>query len=120
MHWYSASDWEHQTLKHIKENLPIYLDDPAFFQQFAEDEAIPPTSKFTPELPHAKVIHKRAEAAKQFLEEESSQSTFHCPSTDDPDPSHPKAPKCHIKQGPVKSSKKLKKATKVKATDKDE
>ena len=35
MHWYSASTWEHHTLKHVKENLPIYPDDLAFSQQFA-------------------------------------------------------------------------------------
>ena len=48
MHWYSASAWEHHTLKHVKENLPIHPDDPAFSQQFAYtsgDEAIPSTSK---------------------------------------------------------------------------
>ena len=77
-----------------------------FSQQFAEDEIIPSTPKSTLEFPHAKVICKRAEATKQFLEEESGQSTFHCPSIDDPDLSHQKAQKCHMKQGLMKSSKK--------------
>ena len=48
MWWYSASAWEHHTLKHVKENLPIHPDDPEFSQQFAHvpgDEATPSTSK---------------------------------------------------------------------------
>ena len=77
----------HHTHKHVQENLPSYPDDPTFFQQFAcvsEDEATPSTStKFTPELPHNEIIHKRAEAAKQFLKEEGGQSAFHCPSTEE-------------------------------------
>ena len=35
MPWYSASTWEHHSLKHLKENLPIHSNDPAFSQQFA-------------------------------------------------------------------------------------
>ena len=61
MHWYSASTWEHHTLKHLKENLLIYPSDPAFSQQFASvsgDEATPSTSKSTLILPHVEVIHK--------------------------------------------------------------
>ena len=57
----------------------------------------PSTTKFTPELPHVKGICKRAEAAKQFLEEEGGQSTFLCPSTEKFEPSPHKAPKHHIK-----------------------
>ena len=64
MCWYSASTWEHHTCKHVQNNLPIYLDDPAFFQQFAETEAIPSTSQVTLELPHVDIIHQRATAAK--------------------------------------------------------
>ena len=72
---YSASTWEHHTLKHVKENLPIYPDYLVFSQQFAcvsGDEVTTSTSMSTLELPHAEVIHKRAEyfLAKQFLEEE--------------------------------------------------
>ena len=61
MHWYSASTWEHHTLKHVKEKLPIYPDDPAFSQHFAcvsGDEVIPSTSKVTLNFPHAEEIHK--------------------------------------------------------------
>ena len=76
MQWYSASAWEHHTHKHALNNLPIYPDDPAFFQQFAETEAIPSTSKVTPELPHVDIICKQATAGKQFLEEESDKSMF--------------------------------------------
>ena len=85
MHWYSASAWENHTQKHVQENLPIYPDDLTFSQQFAYvsgDEATPSTSKCTLEFPNKEVIHKRAEAAKQFLEE-GGQSTFHCPTTKD-------------------------------------
>ena len=120
MHWYSVSAWEHQTCKHVQENLPIYPDNPAFFQQFVEDEAIPSTSKFTPELINVEVICKRAEAAKQFLEEEGGQSTFLCPSTEEFEPSPLEAPKCCIKQGPVKSSKNEKEVSEYKAKDYDE
>ena len=73
----------------------IYPDDPTFFQQFAyvsEEKATPSTSKFTPELPHTEIIHKRDEAAKQFLEE-GGQSTFHCPSTEEFEPSPHEVPK---------------------------
>ena len=61
MQWFSASAWEHHTLIHSKENLPIHPDDPAFSQQFAcvsGDEAIPSTSGSVPNLPHAAVIYK--------------------------------------------------------------
>ena len=30
MQWYSASAWEHHSLKHLKDNLPIHPDDPVF------------------------------------------------------------------------------------------
>ena len=122
MCWYSASAWKHHTLKHINENLPIYPNDPAFCQQFSyvsKDGATSSTSKSTLELPHTEVIHKRAEVAKQFLEEESGQSTFHCPTTEDSGPSHHEAPKHHIKHRPVKSSKKWKEAAEVKANDEE-
>ena len=60
MHWYSASTWEPHTLKHLKENLAIYPDDPAF-SQFAcvsRDEATPSTSKSTLNLPYGEEICK--------------------------------------------------------------
>ena len=61
MHWYSASASEHHTLKHLKENLPIYPNDSAFSQQYAcvsGDEAIPATSKSSLILPYAEVSYK--------------------------------------------------------------
>ena len=60
MWWYSASTWGHHTLKHVKENLPIHADDPAFLQfaMVSGDEATPSTSKSTLDLPHAEVICK--------------------------------------------------------------
>ena len=111
MHWYHASTWEHPTHNHAQKNLPIYPDDPTFLQQFAKDEAIPSTFTLTPELPHVNVIHKRAKAAKHFLEGEGDKSTFPYPSTKEFEPSPPEAPKCCIKQGPAKSSKKQEEIT---------
>ena len=32
MHWYSASAWEYHSMKHLKDNLLIYPDDPHFSQ----------------------------------------------------------------------------------------
>ena len=78
---------------------------------FLGDKATPSTSEPVPKLPHAVAIHRQAETAKQFLEEKGGQPTFYCPC---------EAPKCCIKQGPVKSSKKLKRAKEVKAKDEDE
>ena len=117
MWWYSASAWEHHTCKHALNNLPIYPDNPVFFQQFVEIEAIPSTSKVTPELPHVDIIHKWAIVAKKFLEEESDESTF--PLTKEHEPRLPEAPKQHIKQGPVKSSKKWKENVESKIKDYD-
>ena len=114
MHWYSASTWEHHTCKHAQNNLPIYSDDPTFFQQFTKPESIPSTSTVTPELPNIDIIHKQAIAAKQFLEEESDKSTF--PLLKEHEPSPPEAPKWYIKQGPVKSSQKQKES-KIKDDD---
>ena len=34
MCWYSATAWEHQTMKCLKDNLSIFSDDPAFTQKF--------------------------------------------------------------------------------------
>ena len=61
MQWYSASTWEHHTLAHSKENLPIHPNDPTFSQQFAcipGYEATPSTSGSVPNLPYASIIHK--------------------------------------------------------------
>ena len=30
MHWYSTSAWEHHSVKHLKDNMPIFPDDPLF------------------------------------------------------------------------------------------
>ena len=73
MQWYSASTWEHHSLKHLKENIPIHPDDPEFSKQFAcapGDDAIPSTSTPRQNLPHKEVIRKQAEAAKQFFKGE--------------------------------------------------
>ena len=58
MQWYSASAWEHHTLAHSKENLPIHPNDPAFSQQFSKTEAIPSTSGSASKFPHAEAVHK--------------------------------------------------------------
>ena len=71
------------------------------------DDVIPSTSRQG--LPHEEEVRKWAEAAKQFFEEEQDPSQVSSPG--------PKleglrlhslesqVPKCHIKQGPIKSSK---------------
>ena len=82
--------------------------------------AIPSTSGSVLNLPHATVIYKQAEAAKQFLEEGSDQSTFHCPLSKGSDLRPCKTPKCHFKQGPMKSSKKIKESKGFEAKDGDE
>ena len=83
MHWCFTSAWEHHTHKHAQDNLPIFPDDPAFFQKFTHvtvDESTLSVCKSPPEFPNYEVIQQRAHAAKQFLEEESGHShTFHCP-----------------------------------------
>ena len=59
MHWYSASAWKHHSMKHLKDNLPIYPDDPAFSQQFmgaSSDDFIPSTSRQS--LPHEEEVGK--------------------------------------------------------------
>ena len=91
MHWYSASAWESHVRKHTQDDLPISPDDLAFAH--LPSKAILSTSGSTSEPLPAKVILERAKAAKQYLEEEVAKST---------------SPKHHIKQGPVKSSKKWK------------
>ena len=59
---------------HLKDNLPIYPDDPAFSQQFMgvpSDDVVSCTSKQS--LPHEEEVRKWAEDAKQFFEEEQDQ-----------------------------------------------
>ena len=115
------------TLKHVKENFPIHPNHPAFSQQFAcasGHEATPSTSKPQLNFPPVDVICKWAEATKQFLEgdPEGGQPTFHCSSTEGFESSHHEVaiPKCCIKQGPVKSSKKCMEPTEVQTKDEDE
>ena len=70
--------WEHHSLKHLKENLPIHPDDPTFSQQFPgipNDDAVPCTSKQN--FSHKEEIRKWAEAAKQFFEEEQDLKVSH-------------------------------------------
>ena len=59
MHCYSASAWEHHTMKHLKDNLPILPDDPAFTQKFMphfSGDAVPCTSKQV--LSHKEEVRK--------------------------------------------------------------
>ena len=113
MWWYSASTWEHHSPKHLKENLPIHPDNPELSHHFAcapGDDAIPSTSISRQNLPHEEVIRKWAEATKQFFKEpdlEGGQTSLPCPTAQGFRLSslEAAAPKCHIKQGPVKSSK---------------
>ena len=91
MHWYSASAWESHVCKHTQDDLPIFPDDLAFVH--LPSEAILSTSSSTSESPLVKFILESAKAVKQYLEEETVKSA---------------PPKHHIKQGPVKSSKKWK------------
>ena len=69
----SASSWESHVYKRTKDDLPIFPDDPAFAH--LPSEAVPSTSSSTSEPLPAKIILERAKAAKQFLEEEVTQST---------------------------------------------
>ena len=103
MRWYSASAWEHHTCRHTQDNLPIHPDDPGFYEQFSATETLPSTSKLATILPQTNNIQERAKAAKQFIEEGDKKSPSpgartHSPTT----------PKRCIKQGPIKSSKKVK------------
>ena len=105
MQWYSPSAWEHHTRKHVQDNLPIHPDDPAFSEQFGEISTLPSVSKLTSTLPPSINIHERAKAAKQFLTEENKESTF--PFQDAKIPMSSPTPKCCPKQGPIKSSKRI-------------
>ena len=91
MQWFSASAWENHICKHTQDGLPIFPDDPAF--SHLSPEALPSTSGSTSESLLLNVILDRAKAAKQCLEEEIGTST---------------SSKHHIKQGPIKRSKKQK------------
>ena len=58
MQCYSASAWEHHTHKHVQDNLPIHPDDPTFYEQFGDIDALPSTSKLTSTLPHPLIFMK--------------------------------------------------------------
>ena len=48
MHWYSATAWEHHTMKLLRDNFPIFPDDHAFTEKFIQQssgDAAPRTSK---------------------------------------------------------------------------
>ena len=67
-------------MKHLKDNLSIYPDDPTFSQQFmgtSSDDVVPSTSRQS--LPHEEEVRKWAEAAKQFFEEEQDPSQVSSP-----------------------------------------
>ena len=89
MHWFSASAWEKDIHKHSQDGLPLFPDDSAFTQ--LSPETLPSTSSSTSKSLPLEVILERAQAAKQYLEEESKALT---------------SPKCQVKQGPIKKSKK--------------
>ena len=113
-------------MKHLKDSLPILLDDPTFPEKFipqSSGDAAPSTSKQV--LHHEEEIREQTEAAKCFLEEE--QATKQVPSLGPLSPKkeglkfsslEPQAPsmiqKCHIIEGPVKCSKKLNSHPKMK------
>ena len=114
--WYSTSAWEHHSIKHLKDNLAIFPDDPTFPQQFmlpSSSDAVPSTLRQG--LPHEKEVRKWAQAAKCFFEEEQAPSQVSTPAPLTPKMEglrlrslEPQVPKCHVKQAPIKSSKKLK------------
>ena len=75
------------------------------------DDVMPCTSKQS--FPHEEEIRKWPEAAKQFFEEEQDQEvsqTYSCSKTEGLMLSSraTPVPKCQVKQGPIKCSKKLK------------
>ena len=91
MWWFSASAWENHVHKDSQDGLPIFPDDPAFTH--LSPEALPSTSGSTSESLLLNIILERAKAARQCLEEEIKTPT---------------SSKRHIKQGPIKKSKKQK------------
>ena len=59
MYWYSATAWEYHTMKHLKDNLLIFPDDPAFSQKFIlkpSGDTAPSTSKQM--LPNEEEVRK--------------------------------------------------------------
>ena len=113
IHWYSTSAWEHHARKHLKDNLPIFPDNPTFPQQMmppSSGDAVPSTLRQI--LPHEEKVRKWAQAAKCYFEEEQAPSQVSTPAPLTPETEglrlsslEPQAPKHHIKQGTIKSSK---------------
>ena len=89
MQWFSASAWENHIHRHSQDGLPLFPDDPAF--SHLSPETLPSTSGSTSKSLPLDVILERAKAAKQCLKEENKASI---------------SLKCHVKQGPIKKSKK--------------
>ena len=89
MQWFSASAWENHVHKHSQDGLPLFPDDPTFTH--LSPETLPSTSGSTSESLPLNVMLGRAKSAKQCLEEENKASS---------------SLKCHVKQGPIKKSKK--------------
>ena len=96
--------------------MSIFPDDPTFPQQFispSSGDAVPSTLRQS--LPHEEEVIKWTEAAKGFFEEEQNPSQVSTPTPLTPKMKRlelislePQVPKGHSKQGPIKSSKKLK------------
>ena len=108
-------------MKHLKDNTPIFPDDPAFTKKFipqSSDDADSSISKQV--LLHEEEVRLQAQAAKCFLEEEKAtrQVPLLLPLTPKNEELklsflEPQAPsiwkiKHHVKQGGVKSSETLK------------
>ena len=89
MQWFSTLVWENHVHKHSQDGLPLFPNDTAFTQ--LSPEILPSTSGSTSKSLPLDVILERAKVAKQCLKEESRAST---------------SLKCHVKQGPIKKSKK--------------
>ena len=67
MHWYSATAWENHMTKHLKDNLPVFLDAPTFAEKFIPQSsgfASPSTSKQA--SLHEDEVIKQVQAAKYF------------------------------------------------------
>ena len=115
MQWYRATAWENHTAKHCKDNLPTYPDIPEFAKKFkpqSGDYASLSTSKQL--LPHEKEIMKQVQAANCFLGRTANHTCspasqergfeVECSGATGLHEAH----EAHIRQGPIKSSKKIK------------
>ena len=100
-------------LKHLKDNLPIYPDDPTFSQQFmstSSDDVVPSTSRQS--LPHEEEVKNGQKLPNSSLRKNKTpvKSPLQDPKMEGFRLSslELQGPKCHVKQGSIKSSKKLK------------